>query len=299
MLKPILCLLTALWLPPVLQEPSPAKYDDLWPAWSPDGRRIAFTSTRDGDPEIYVMRADGTGARRLTTTPGRDAHPSWSPDGRSILFQSPREEGHTRIFLMDAEGGNQRALTKNIGFCGVPVWSPDARRILFQCTDDVRRTTQGKPWQLFSLDMAAAAQPVPFVRSTANDQVPSFSPDGRQVLFYSDRSGIKRLYLVASGGGEPTVIGNWTMPSRAASWSPDGKTIVFASGADGVPAADFYVTDVNGRTPVRLAGTKSHGGAVFSPDGRRIAFNDPAEGGTRIWIMDADGRNPRVLAGSS
>ena len=299
MLKPLLCVLTALALTPAVQQSPPASYDDRWPAWSPDGRQIAFTSTRDADPEIYVMNADGTGARRLTTTPGRDAHPAWSPDGRSILFQSPREDGHTRIFLMNADGSNQRALTRNIGFCGVPVWSPDARRILFQCTDDVQRTTQGKPWQLFSLDVTAGAQPAPLVRSTANDQVPSFSPDGKQILFYSDRSGINRLYLMPASGGEPSVLGNWTMPSRAASWAPDGKTIVFASGADGVPAADFYLTDSSGRTPVLLGSTKSHGGAVFSPDGRRLAFNDPTDGGTRIWVMDADGRNRRVLAGSS
>ena len=134
----------ALLLTVALQQPQ-AGYDDMWPAWSPDGRRIVFASTRDGDPEIYVMNADGSRAQRLTSTPGRDAHPSWSPDGKTIAFQSPRLEGHTRIFLMDADGSNQRPLTNNRGFCGVPSWSPDGKQIAFQCTDDVSRTKTGLP----------------------------------------------------------------------------------------------------------------------------------------------------------
>jgi dipeptidyl aminopeptidase/acylaminoacyl peptidase len=83
---------------------APKAFDDMWPAWSPDGRFIVFSSTRDGDPEIYVMTSTGTSPRRLTTSPGRDAHPSWSPDGTKIVFQSPRQDGHTQIFVMDADG---------------------------------------------------------------------------------------------------------------------------------------------------------------------------------------------------
>ena len=134
------------------------RYDDMWPAWSPDGRRIVFSSTRDGDPEVYVMNADGSEPRRLTTTPGRDAHPSWSPDGRTIAFQSPRQDGHTRLFLMNPDGSQQRALTQNTGFCGVPVWSPDGKRIAYQCTEDVQRTGTGKPWQLFIIDVDGGAR---------------------------------------------------------------------------------------------------------------------------------------------
>ena len=105
------------------------RYDDMWPAWSPDGRRIVFTSTRDGDPEVYVMNADGSEPRRLTTTPGRDAHPSWSPDGRTIAFQSPRLDGHTRLFLMNAgrksaaRADTQHRFLRSAGV--VPRWQAD------------------------------------------------------------------------------------------------------------------------------------------------------------------------------
>ena len=64
--------------------------DDFAPAWSPDGRRIAFVSNRDGNDEIYVMNADGTAVTRLTMNPGEDGGPIWSPDGKQILFVSVR-----------------------------------------------------------------------------------------------------------------------------------------------------------------------------------------------------------------
>jgi TolB protein len=272
-----------------------ARYDDMWPAWSPDGRRIVFTSTRDGDPEVYVMNADGSEPRRLTTTAGRDAHPSWSPDGKTIAFQSPRIGGHTRIFLMNPDGSNQRPLTENTGFCGVPIFSPDGKRIVFQCTEDVARMNSGKPWQLFTVGVATGGAPVPLIRSSANDQVPNFSPDGRQIVFYSDRSGMNRLYLIPAEGGEPSVIGHWSIPSRAASWSPDGRRILFQSGVDG-GTSDIYVTDPSGRTPQRLTDFGSASGVpVYSPDGKLLAFNATLEGSSRIFVMDADGRNRRAL----
>ena len=64
---------------------------DYRPAWSPDGARIAFVSTRDGNPEIYVMNADGTSPVRLTSYAGYDADPAWSPDGSRIAFSSDRD----------------------------------------------------------------------------------------------------------------------------------------------------------------------------------------------------------------
>ena len=79
------------------------------PAWSPDGRKIAFASDRDDNSEIYVMNADGSGQRNLTRNPAFDADPAWSPDGRSIAFRSTRD-GNTDIYVMNADGSGQRNL---------------------------------------------------------------------------------------------------------------------------------------------------------------------------------------------
>ncbi len=86
-----------------------AGYNDK-PAWSPDGRKIAFTSSRDGRAEIYVMNADGSGQRNLTRHPARDFRPSWSPDGRRIAFVSNRD-GRLEAHVMNADGSGQRNLS--------------------------------------------------------------------------------------------------------------------------------------------------------------------------------------------
>ena len=80
------------------------------PAWSPDGRKIAFRSTRNGNRDIYVMNADGSGKRNLTRNPAQDGSPSWSPDGRRIAFVSDRD-GRLEAHVMNADGSGQRSLT--------------------------------------------------------------------------------------------------------------------------------------------------------------------------------------------
>ena len=86
--------------------------------------RIAFVSQRDGNPEIYVMTADGKNQRRLTKNHHGDSSPSWSSDGKRIAFESQRA-GNAEIYVMDADGGNQRRLTKNHHGDSSPSWSPD------------------------------------------------------------------------------------------------------------------------------------------------------------------------------
>jgi Tol biopolymer transport system component len=107
---------------------------DEAPAWSPDGRQIAFQSRRDGDHEIYLMDADGGHLRRLTFDPGRDLHPAWSPDGSQIAFVSSRS-GNNDIYLLDIETGDIRQLTATPEFEFYPRWSPDGTQILFEAIE--------------------------------------------------------------------------------------------------------------------------------------------------------------------
>jgi TolB protein len=273
---------------------SPGAYDDMWPSWSPDGQSIVFVSTRDGDPEVYVMDRDGAGARRLTTSPGRDAHPAWSPDGSTIAFQSPRQDGHTRIFVMKADGTGQRAITSNIGFCGVPAWSPDGRRLAFQCTEDLARVHAGAPWKLYVVDLAGGPMQ-PLTTGEGNDQVPHWSPDGAQILFYSDRSGIDQLYTVAAAGGAPKPITSAGFPSRAASWWPDGRSMLLQTEREAIPS-DIYRLDTTSGVLTRLTRSRpQHGAAFASPDGRTIAFQARAGSRWRVWLMNADGTDARQL----
>lgn len=100
------------------------------PCYSPDGKQIAFVSTRDGNFEIYVMNADGNNVRRLTNSPTRDLRPRFSPDGKRIAFVSHRD-GNAEIYVMNADGSHLRRLTHNPERDDYPAWHPDNRRIVY------------------------------------------------------------------------------------------------------------------------------------------------------------------------
>jgi Tol biopolymer transport system component len=98
------------------------------PCWSPDGKRIAFASTRDGNYEIYVMDADGGNIHRLTNNPYRDIRPRFSPDGKRIAFTSHRD-GNAEVYVMNADGSGVRRLTNNLERDDYPTWHPDGKRL--------------------------------------------------------------------------------------------------------------------------------------------------------------------------
>lgn len=109
--------------------------DDRYPMWSPDGTRIVFQSTRDGNQEIYVMNSDGSGHTRLTTSGADDSYASWSPDSQWITFHSNRN-GSTDLFKMSRDGLSTTRLTTSIDWDWGPSWSPDGQWIAFQSTRD-------------------------------------------------------------------------------------------------------------------------------------------------------------------
>ena len=101
-----------------------------WPAVSPDGKRIAFGSSRDGNHEIYTMKTDGMDVRRLTKSRGLDMRPAWSPDGKHIAFVSNRD-GNYEIYRMQVDGKNVRRLTRNEERDDYPSWHPQGKQIVF------------------------------------------------------------------------------------------------------------------------------------------------------------------------
>ena len=115
--------------------------DDRDPSWSPDGKRIAFASGREGHfrgasgitSEIYLMDADGQNVQKLTNNHKNDWYPSWSPDGKRIAFASDRKGDldNFEIYVMDADGQNVQKLTNNRKDDSSPSWSPDGKRIAF------------------------------------------------------------------------------------------------------------------------------------------------------------------------
>ena len=187
------------------------------PAWSPDGKQIAFSSTRGGgETSLYVMNADGSKVERLEA--GGDAQsPAWSPDDKEIAYAAAFE-GFFEIHVLTLKTGKVRRLTEGMHAIS-PAWPPDGKQIAFIAyvhgsPEVYVMNDKGKRLQRLTTDSAADADPV-------------WSPDGTRVLFTSDRGGVPWLYTVRTDG---TALTRLPLPSRITGahqgdWSRDGRII--------------------------------------------------------------------------
>ncbi len=228
--------------------------EDGAPAWSPDGKKIAFESSRAGNWEIYVMNADGSAAARLTNNPANDLQPAWSPDGRKIAFVSTRDSrynSHSEIYVMNATGSGLTRLTNNLpsqcysslfNKCGEasPAWSPDSRRIVFAHKSGLHSTIL----EIMNAD-GSGVTPVP--NTGPNVGAPAWGSSGKIAFVTSDGifvikpdgSGLTRLtYTLGWGDEDP-------------SWSLDGTKIAFSSNRTG--QVQIYVMNANGSSVTRLS----------------------------------------------
>lgn len=121
-----------IWIrnPDGVNEDQVTQTPDYNPRWSPDTKKIAFLSTRNGNPEIYVTNADGSDQTRLTVTDSAEYDLSWSPNGQKILFVSERD-GNPEIYVMNVDGSDPVRLTRNSVVDEQPVWSPNGQQIAF------------------------------------------------------------------------------------------------------------------------------------------------------------------------
>jgi len=144
------------------------------PAWSPDGTKIAFGSTRDTNPQIYVMDPNGSNVVRLTHNSAADGQPAWSPDGTKIAFATDRD-GNNEIYVMNANGSVQVNLTNNAGSDLAPAWSPDGTKIAFQSD----RQTNYAVWVM----NADGSNPTRLTSPSTPNGAPSWSPDGTRIAY--------------------------------------------------------------------------------------------------------------------
>jgi Tol biopolymer transport system component len=197
-------------------------YFQVQPAWSPTGSQIAFASGRSGSFDIYVMSADGSSTRRLSSTSAHEGNPTWSPDGEQIAFERGRPGD---LFVMNVDGSATRRLGRDSADEADPAWSPDGRWIVY-----VRRTpgTSARELWLVRPDRTGRHALTSYSSATLS---PCWSPDSKRIVFAAainttkydiytigvDGKGMKRLTRASEDAFEPA-------------WSPDGKTIAFSRG---------------------------------------------------------------------
>ena len=204
-------------------------WNDEQPRWSPDGRRIAFKSTRGGSYNLYVMDADGSNVRRLTSHAANDHDPSWLPDGQSFVFASDRDRGTGRYDLYRywlADGAVERLTTFFAGYAFMPNVSPDGNWVAFVGT--TFPTEYGDVNQVHVLELATR-QTWPF-DSTAPGCWPNWSPDGTTIAHVSlPGEDPSTIHTINSFGENPEPVPG--EPSRwhyYPDWSPDSRLLAIA-----------------------------------------------------------------------
>jgi Tol biopolymer transport system component len=149
-------------------------------SYSPDGRKIVFTSFRDGDPEIYIMDSDGKHPRRITHAKGYDGGPFFAPDGKRIIYRSDRKDNDLlQIYINNTEGTAERALTNNEFVNWGPFFHPDNRHIIYATS---RHGHQNYELYLMDVDTDALER---VTYREGFDGLPVFSPDGKQLMWTS------------------------------------------------------------------------------------------------------------------
>lgn len=179
---------------------------DGFPAWSPDGTQIAFTSRRDQNNELYLMDAYGYNLKRLTFDPKDDFAPAWSPDGKRIAFVSDRDNntGENSIYIMNAAASWVVRLTNDGGNDYAPAWSPDGTTIVF-------RSDQKGHSDIYSVpaDGNNIAAPANLTNTPdADEWNPQWSPDGSLIAFQTNRDGNWEIYIMDVNGANPVNITN-------------------------------------------------------------------------------------------
>jgi TolB protein len=153
-------------------------------SWSPDGKVIAFDSIRSGKLNIYTWKIDTRELKRITMTDANDFTPEFSPDGKQLAFVSDRT-GHNEIFSVDLASGSQRQLTKDNSDDIHPHWSPDGECVIYcPARDNPNQPSapEGEIYEIYTikLDGSDAKR---ITKDKGINTYPSYSPDGRQVLF--------------------------------------------------------------------------------------------------------------------
>jgi Tol biopolymer transport system component len=246
------------------------------PAWSPDGTRIAFAYQATGNLEIGIVAADGGRVETVSPHPRVDIQPAWSRDGKSLFFVSARAGGF-RIFRHDLTTGTLTSLTSGIQ----PAVSPDGTRIAYEQSG------------LRVFDLATGESTLVRDEETEYRMEPSWTADGHNIVYVTEDEGSNDIRIVPATGGEPIELtSEREHHEMSPAVSPDGSRIAFVQFEAAVPT--LYTADIGGGRPSAWRKVPITSRRSAEPTGRlriRVVGPDGGSVPARIYIDASDGRH--------
>ena len=258
------------------------------PSWAPDGKRIAISYL----DRIWTMAPDGRQARALSEEAvGVEREPAWSPDGSRIAFATSRDDGFD-IHVAALKGGPATVVTSMPGDERWPSWTPDGRLVFAHRDDEPtgRSTDPGLRWDLFIVSPVAGSStwqsPLPLTQTTDSETYPRVSPDGRRVVFVSDRDSIDDVDVFAMPIPDAKVAKPVPLGARVSRSSAN------ATGSASTPSsAVMDIPSVENRPPRVVRVTRVRGdesSLSWAPDSQRVAFYAVREGVGSVWVANVD-----------
>jgi Tol biopolymer transport system component/DNA-binding winged helix-turn-helix (wHTH) protein len=265
---------------------------DSYPAWSPDGQRIAFARRAPGASGYYVVSALG-GAERLISASSEDpcAGLAWTPDAKALVISEMSEKSQSSALIaISIETGTRRVLTSPPKGCLAdlsPMFSPDGRWLAF-----IRAGDSGSDVHIMPAD-GGQARRVTFDKDW-KEQV-AWTPDSREILF-SAGAFANRLWRIPLRGGDPVAITSGDQSACMPAAARRGQRLAYVLAANSINLWRINLTGaglgVTGTSRKLIESTRMQKDPQYSPDGKKIAFVSDRSGAPQLWVSDAEGRNP-------